>query len=544
MVQHIRRTQFVITYGPGAILEGQHGARIILSPDIGLFSHGRDPKDFEITDERMSKGLLGGKKIFRLPSNAELGYDDSRAIYKTEIFPEWRICSEHWLLFRCTDGCPECFREKGGLKEKDMCKSWDAIRFVLACSNGHLDDVNWDYAVHMNRGGKCSSGDFPRYYHWETHGSALRDVTIRCPLCDSEVNLGRLYRKEDWRCSGRLPEKNIREPCDRNAIMILRQASNLRIPEIISLFTVPPRYTKLHLLLETPAVRSVLLMLEMDKKVPKEKEELERYLRKLVESRSIKEDVFIQILSHPWEEIEQAIKDILTSEKKEGYKNLLLEEFHAFIDASIHGAPPYRAPPFTSPVVFEVPKNSIEKGIKSSSGRLYRVVPVTRLRTVIVQKGYRRIDPEGRVVDISFRDKGGDDWYPGVELLGEGIFVMLDENDGFHPTVKSDAWDKWMKCHETPPKTYSEFLFDERKYDLLHPVFVWWHTLSHLLLRAVSIDSGYSPASIRERVYIEKTKEGVRGGLILYTVQPGEGTMGGLISLAKRFGKLLERAVE
>lgn len=543
MVQHIKRTQFVIMYGPGAILEGPRGPRIIPAPNIGLFTGNIRPEDFEITDERMSRGLLGGRKIFRLPSNAELNRPESSPVYRTKVFPEWWICSDHWLLFRHSEGCPRCG------KRRDR---WDAIRFVMACRNGHLDDVNWDYAVHMRTGGRCSSGTHPRYYEWVPHGSSLKDITVRCPECGAEANLGRLYRKRDWPCSGRFPEREPlnsppqRGTCDENAIMILRQATNLRIPEIVTLFTIPPRYARLHLLLETPAIKSMLVTLSATGKLPPTKDELKNFLQVLVDQHTVREDTMIKILSYPWDEIKRAIDDILTAQETSGYGNLLLEEFHALINASVNGAPPYRTPALTSPVVFEVPKTRIRRRVRGPSGRTFRVVPITKLRTVIVQRGYRRINVDGRVVDVCFTDRTtGEIWHPGAELLGEGIFVMLDDNDGYHPEVSSDAWRTWMRCHDAPSPHYSDVLFRERRQrDELHPVFVWWHSLSHLLLRVLSVDSGYSSASIRERIYLEKTKNDVRGGLVLYTVQLGEGTMGGLISLVEKFEKLLERAIE
>jgi len=79
----------------------------------------------------------------------------------------------------------------------------------------------------------------------------------------------------------------------------------------------------------------------------------------------------------------------------------------------------------------------------------------------------------------------------------------------------------------------------------LDPVSVWWHTLSHRLLRALSVDSGYSSAAIRERVYLSHDPQGqAHGGLLLYTVQPGgDGTLGGLISLADHFDEVLRSAL-
>ena len=74
---------------------------------------------------------------------------------------------------------------------------------------------------------------------------------------------------------------------------------------------------------------------------------------------------------------------------------------------------------------------------------------------------------------------------------------------------------------------------------------VWWHTLSHRLLRALSIDSGYSSAAIRERVYLRMEPGGAaRGGLLLYTVQPGgDGTLGGLIGLVPTLDRVLASAL-
>jgi hypothetical protein len=69
LTQQIRLSQFVITYGPGAILEGTYGPRIIPSPNIGLFNNPAiNLEDLEISDQRMSQGVLQGARIFRLPA--------------------------------------------------------------------------------------------------------------------------------------------------------------------------------------------------------------------------------------------------------------------------------------------------------------------------------------------------------------------------------------------------------------------------------------------------------------------------------------------
>jgi len=534
MVQHIRRTQFITTYGPGAILEGPFGPRIILRPDIGLFGSGRlRPEDFEVTHQRMSQGYLGGARIFRLPSNDELGIDSRTYIYRTKPFPEWALCTEHWILYRSDAGCPRCRGRHRGRRE--------AIRFVRACPAGHLDDVDWDYIVH--RGSSCTGSG---WYYWHSRGSGLRDIEIECPRCHKRVNFGWAYRQE-WPCSGRYPEREpprsspSRPGCSERAVIIQRQASNLYIPEIVTLFTVPPRATVLHNMLSiTPVYHAIA------GNPPQSRSELERMLSNLLQRGLVGQDTVQEILAHSWDEIERAIREIMQPPPSSPAE-LLREEFHALIDASIHGYPPLRSPQ-TSEVLFQINLGDVAI-INGPNGMEFRVAPISRLHTVIVQRGYRRLDPDpqrSRPVSVSFTDSQMNIWYPGAELFGEGIFVMLEGNDGYLQ-LSGSAADRWEEAYRNPdPEAYPVSLFrDDRFRDELHPVFVWWHTLAHLLIRVLSIDSGYSSASIRERVYLEVDNRGARGGIVLYTVQPGaDGTLGGMVSLVHRFERIIRGACE
>ncbi len=59
------------------------------------------------------------------------------------------------------------------------------------------------------------------------------------------------------------------------------------------------------------------------------------------------------------------------------------------------------------------------------------------------------------------------------------------------------------------------------------------HTLSHLLIRTIALECGYSSASLAERIYAG-TDDDPRGGILIYTAVPdAEGTLGGLVSLAE-----------
>lgn len=191
-----------------------------------------------------------------------------------------------------------------------------------------------------------------------------------------------------------------------------------------------------------------------------------------------------------------------------------------------------------------------------------RIVPVERLRTITVQIGYRREvgslqggSAISRLVKSSFTDTYGQEWYPGVELFGEGIFIFIDEP--YAPSGSAaEEWRKaWEQSGDYPdelfrgtraawtgiPSSQASQVHTPQVKEELHPMFVWWHTLSHLVIRAISIHAGYSSASIRERVYVD-INDDVRatGGIVLYATQPGsDGTLGGLTGLVPYFEEIL-----
>jgi len=512
--------------------------------NIGLVIQRLD--DFEISDRRITEGLFGGSaRIFRIPSNAELNLPEDTPLYRTKPFPEWRLClntNSHlgggYVLFR-GNACPECRRLQSTSRSAQSVYQ-EPIRFIIACSKGHMDDVDWYTVVH-GKGGGCTND---RYFIWRGDGP-LSSIYLECPRCKRRRNLGEAYRA-DYECTGRYPEREgVNETprrlgnCGRTAKIIQRQASNLRIPELRVLFTVPPRYTKLHRILQLQPIYSLICAMDGVKGIGS-REELARYLHKLVESRLISETARDEILSYEWREIVQAIKDVMGPVPK-SYDELLREEFHALIKGSVDGIPPVAGPRPGSPPLIEIDPYQVRK-IRGPNGCTFRVVPVLHLHAIMIQVGYKRDIPAGgekpELVDIGFsdpRNPEGPKWYPGVELFGEGIFIMLDENDGWHFELEGEGAQRWREAFDTETENKQKF----------HPVFVWWHTLSHLLIRSVSLDAGYSSASIRERVYLEIEEERIRGGILLYTTQPGsDGTLGGLIALVPYFGRILERALE
>lgn len=520
--QAIRPSQFVLTYGVGSILETTNGPRMILDfkewgrvfslPDTSLLLSNK----YEIRDANVS-ALLSQGRIFSLPTNADEQIPDERFLFRTGRFPRWALCQDHRILYKLTANgttrCPECRRNKEAQHE--------AIRFVRACPRGHLDDVDWKGIVHRNYK-NCDGGLFD----WVESGSTLKDIILRCRDCGSTAVLQDIYNIK-YKCSGRFPESGIQELCQEQSWVILRNASNLRVAETVSALTIPPRTTILHRLLENPRILPILAA-ETSWKKDKLLSRLKTASRTIADINSI---LISEIEDATEEELLAAIED-LTEPPKENvtFAEVKQQEFKALRNAAAYGAPPR---PSAHPHDFEVDKTAVIEAELTSNVSL-RITPVKRLRVVTAQKGYKRPvgGPTPTVVETFYRD-GLDRWYVGVELYGEGIFIDLPINHKLQ-IKESEISKLWL----TESKNRGSIFFD--------PVFVWWHTLSHKLIKALSIDSGYSAASIRERVYIalDDESKSLEGGILLYTAQQGgDGSLGGLIALVPEFSRVLSAAL-
>jgi hypothetical protein len=514
MGQGIRPSQFITTYGPGAIIEGADGPRVVASLDRSdIFAGAQAVQRFEITEGRLSQGLLGGARITRLPSNAELSVPGGTEVYKTFPFPQWSLCAIHGVVYDQRSRCPNCGQVDGDRIRRE------SIRFVQACPAGHMDDVRWYSLINHN----CR----PTHLLWVGGGAALRNITIRCPDCGAVRNFGEAYR-DSYACSGRLPEsgwgRNFN--CNQRAKIIHRGAANLRLPIIQTVLTIPPRISRLHRMLESDAVYSVVLATNAREKAP-----LLGFLRPLVDGGRIPRPVFEAISAAADDVVRQALTDVLQIPQNVSPDQIRADELVALQHAAVHGAPPVQAAAPGSAEAFSVFRDDIRT---VSYGRLtFRITPVNRLRVVMVQTGYRRLNDTGAPVSVEYAPQQSR-WLPGVELLGEGLFVDLVDQDGsvIPPPLRSPAAAQWQAA-----------ITVDRP--LRRPGYVWWHTLSHRLLTAISIDSGYSAAAIRERVYASTDPANPIGGVLLYTAQPGgDGTFGGMLALAERFEDIMREAFE
>jgi hypothetical protein len=517
----IRQSQFILTYGVGSIVEtATGGPRLILDFEhwgsIFGSSQGTSSLNSLLIPDLDLSPLLGGGKVFRIPTNAEMGLPEEQPLFATGLFPSWALCLDHKPYFlhhldeKGRTNCPVCLKKKGRVFAQQQ-----AIRFVRACRNGHLDDVDWQAAVHAKR--KNCSGEV---FEWDERGTEMKSIHLTCQACGEMSTLADVYFR-NTACSGRFPEGKDYEPCDEDMYVILRNASNLRIAEIVSAITIPPRVTRLHTILQDPFVLGLLTSGERWSK-----SELLRGLEAQVKRRVIPPKYIDEVRQIDETQILTAIDEVLDFKGVPDEIELKEKEFRALRHAAENGAK-HSGPGNRS--YFEVDKSNVVR-VPLGSRLHLRVCPIRTLRTVLAQRGYRRhVRGEGRLVE-RFLSVGQDRWYPGIELFGEGIFVDLPPDGTIQlNSGRAKLWDEINVRAQYPES---------------NPVYVWWHTLSHRLITALAVDSGYSAASIRERIYSSGERGGVAGGVLLYATQPGgDGTLGGLIALVSEFSRIMNTAL-
>jgi len=162
--------------------------------------------------------------------------------------------------------------------------------------------------------------------------------------------------------------------------------------------------------------------------------------------------------------------------------------------------------------------------------------------------GFTRINPPGDPdgSEHASLSTGRLPWLPAIEVRGEGIFLALDEKRlaawEMLPAVRERAercdrlyradWEARHGVGEEPPRTISA------RYLLCH-------TLAHALMRQLTLECGYSSASLQERIYAASGDRPMAGVLIYTATTDSDGTLGGLQRQGKssRIGGIITRAL-
>ncbi len=395
-------------------------------------------------------------------------------------------------------------------------------RFLVACSRGHLDEFPYVDFVHRNAKQPCPGAQL----EMRDAGSVLGPrVTVSCEACKSQRNISEAAGTKGTanlpRCRGRHPHLQTFEPCDEPLKLMVLGASNLWFNVSLS---------ALHLPEDDPVAVAVGTHWDILSNLPATG--LEQVIAGMPTLHALRDLTAT--------ELAEAIAAERLRRQEGDEEDVPSGLLHAEWELLSHPTTPRQDDDFLA-----VPTPPPEE----HRGLLHNVVQVERLREVQASLGFTRIDAPDRG-DPQPRHRaplatGRVGWVPAVERRGEGIFLELSEavvsawchQVDEHPDITAlrDAYARWRDNRDLDPDP----TFPVARYLLIH-------TLSHLLLREIALECGYSSASIRERLYVGTPDQPTAGVLLSTAASDSEGTLGGLVALgeARFLGRLLDQSLE
>lgn len=510
----VRQSQLITTFGVGAMVDYVSDTVIIAGIDSWKTD---DAEERKIYNENLS--ALTDKAFFLKPpcgiKRKAFKKNDDKPSF---VFPEKLYCPSCRRIFDVhgmpsgadRNKCPEC--------RHPLTPS----RFVLICANGHMEDFPYDWWVH--RGRKCRSGlAAPRLTMYNQNNRAdMESLTVKCLECGEERRIVAAFGKDGmagYKCSSRYP--HLYDPdyfsgsgCNEPVRAVHRTSQAVYSPIVMSALSIPPWSRE--------AVKVIGENYEMLKMIP-DQNLLDAIRLKLPPaSKTLRDDE----LKRSWEQIRLRREDHIARQEDA----ILRDEYNVMCQgdnndpgdrefASYNGNVPERYRKF-----FE------------------QIVIVDRLTEVQALTGFRRGGMLGKKVRLSGRSR---EWYPAVELVGEGIFIRFDPG-------KIKGWlgrvsDRYEEMRRRLNKTMLHIQPSAEKFSAQY---VLLHTFSHLLIREISAVCGYNAASLKEKIYstYRSAPDCEMAGVLIYVSSTDcDSSLGGLIGTADNselFGRILDSMLD
>lgn len=531
----VRATQAVLQYGVGAMVDFPDQTLIMAAPE---YWSGK----LRIDDERFAKAL--GVDYFAMP--VDISY---------MRFPEWYFCPKCRKFQPITQWVNEYKkRSKARTLESDehMVRHMQCLecrqdlvvaRIVTVCEHGHINDFPWIKWVHIQSKKPICANPTLKFKTGASGSEGLEGLNIACS-CGASTTLRGAFDKDcfkkldkasgsnDFRCEGNHPHKHIKEKCDCYPRTVQRGSSSVYFPVVYSSLVIPPYADKLNAQIEkSKAFADCLTIIEDEEpgdKINTIKSRLPRWAKKIALEIGAAESEIESILIRKWLDYYESEIDV-TSVK-----------YRADEYAALSGKVSSSSGFFGDFSREEMPIDEYHlPHIKSIS-------LIDKVKVVNALIGFSRINPVVGKNDAGFVHVKEPDtrWYPAYEVRGEGIFIEFAQND----------IDEWIlnnpsvieRVHRIN-ENYAMSFIGQGNPRTISPKFILLHTISHLLIRQLSFECGYSIANLSERIYCAEESEGKQmAGIFIYTASgDSEGTLGGLVRQGKSdaFPRIFRKAI-
>jgi hypothetical protein len=514
-IRNMRLSQTLVPFGVGAIYDFR--GESLIACDISYWKGRGHP----IRSRRLA-AVLNVEGFRAAPSQISIFGASSTPGVPYFRFPQWLFCQR----------CRSMVRWSTKMEVNDepaKCRSCSSrpqlvpMRFVVACRNGHLGDVPWEFWAHFGTADphrkNCKSRDL-KFIALAGSGAGLESLRVECRTCGAKRSLAGITSKDTvramkLRCPGKQPWQYIEghSTCGEDPLVLQRGASNLYFATVKSAIDIPPEslYDEFGELTLAVTNHQLYQVVKSDPKGAL----VEAVLQTMGKQLNCSPDQ-IRVI------VEQELKGI-EGTRAGGASDLETDEWRAFTTRQDEHGTKDRFVTRHVPLLTDPDRQEASTAIHALDGLIGMVVLATKLREVRAFVGFNRYEISEHMVAPDLGRKLS--WLPAIEVFGEGIFF----------TLREDALGEWEKspgvveaCQKLEKRRQAHFI--GRRLKPGRPRFILLHTLAHLLIRQLSFQCGYSSASLRERIYAGGSADEPQAGILIYTAAGDvEGTLGGLV---------------
>lgn len=582
-----RQSQLVVPFGPGALIDRGGESFMVCSADQWRNTSSEPPElklgfdERKIFEPRLALRLGGAVKYFLPPPDSQLLPEGVPAVR----FPDWLWCpnckrlkgyrtwKREWvkkvspLNGKADDvtrlkarfdvpECYECFHPGKGPLSKSRKYRLLPAPFLICCTAGHIDDFPWSEWCHAggeatDKKTKCSA---PNLRLEMGDGLSARTTRVECTTCGAKNNLARIFDKESLGkvgvcCSGLRPwDKWKKEPCCKaKTIVVHRGGTNLYYAVKVSSITIPPISDSIAARIRrTPEYN----LIQKDFNSAAHSDDLSAHVTGLDFLKTQVNDqraTLAQILNDRQRDLTSLARELnidLDYLQKLITICLVPDAQDAADDEVSYRFAEHRA---LISKCGDDEKADLRVSPLQDLGILApffdRINLVERMREVTVLRHFSRVEPNGQV---GYQTVASPEcpWLPGAEGRGEGIFLSLNKE-------RLAAWLSAPEVRQWTEDLNRSLAKGRFQVGPILPEKVLIHTFSHLLIRELSLESGYSIASMKERIYVadpgssQEHKE-MRGVLIYIASTDRHGTLGGLVRSGslENLQRIIRKAIE
>lgn len=554
------RSKHISNYGGiGSLIETTDNSIIIETFDSwGYADLNEKLAHYIIKDDRLLQRLKNRfpnlKHLVAIPTDRDsiLHHIQPKASY----FPKWFYCTnpkcgrlatyDEWLKRWLAAGKKREFFNPPKCSNNDCNENHlEQIRFVMTCSNGHIQDLPWELwnnrlptdrtneeeneDENKNEKTKGPQLDFSKkccerqdlVYKISRENTELSGIWIECKSCGKKANLKGIFNYEQ-KCNGKkfwlgqLNGKFHEEECTAITSVKLKTSNSVYYANTLSSLYIPELQNPL-----SPEIR-----IDIDN---------------MVESGQFTAEQIVQLISIQKKIDKELIQQYLeTGDIKYIPDNIYRQtEYDYFLE---------KVQSDNKQIKFRIIDcSALINGFS-------KLVKIDKLKKTTVQTSFTRNEP----IDIDSILQNQNEYeyavqrqsisknsfdtktLPALESYGEGILFVLDRE-------KLELWEKQQEVVERTEKIKSnarnaDWKSQQITAKTLTPRKILIHTLSHLLMRELEYVCGYPISSLSERLYVSETMH----GFLISAFDGTDGYLGGLSNLCndmENLGDIINSAI-